>query len=723
MISRLLSDHNPIRLSFSDVLNYINGIKKSPDLNQEYLFTIITVNYNNASGLARTIQSVKQQVFSNYQYLVIDGCSSDSSPDVIKRFSKDIDIAIIEKDSGVYNAMNKGLELALGKYILFLNSGDTLANQNVLRDISEYALRSPQIIYGNTRFQENKKIWRANTNPLEIWKGMVCSHQSIFISNSLISKYKFNESLKIVADWNLISSCILSDYDNCLVADITISEIEPVGISSDFMTRTLERWNLLRDRFSSNMVKLQEIDSYYLHLINSHKDKDLKAFANISSKSKQLDSRLIFLISMPRSGSTMLQRILESSDHTGSCGESWVALPPLAALNSTITNTKYETQLADIAFREASKELNLDKAALKDAQKVYLNSIYSKILEKLDKPYFVDKTPRYIHIIDELRDLYADAKFILLLREPSAIINSYASTWCNNDYRLLYERDSFRFDFEHGLSKLIRFANKAYPNVLTVRYEDLCLNPEDTCKSLSKFLGFRVAPVLHNTKKSLNRVFGDPKQINFSSSINARSVNNSGKRGDYYNLPFYDKVCDLIPRHVWDYFSTGSMLKREYVKNNCHSCNMTRTFSTKKTHAVVITSFNNESTIISAISSVVNQSLRPNEIIIIDDCSTDNSVNLITNFIQDTSSLIDIRLIVNSTNIGVSSSRHKAICESSTEYISTLDGDDTITPLKIEMEMRAISQYSCEVAFSDTLLICKDGSHYQNTRGYHQKTS
>ena len=97
--------------------------------------SIITINYNNASGLEKTIRSVVEQTYNEYEYIIIDGASSDKSKEVIQEYQRYIDFWCSEKDSGIYNAMNKGIQKASGEYLLFLNSGDVLNNSAVLADI------------------------------------------------------------------------------------------------------------------------------------------------------------------------------------------------------------------------------------------------------------------------------------------------------------------------------------------------------------------------------------------------------------------------------------------------------------------------------------------------------------------------------------------------------------------------------------------------------------
>lgn len=110
--------------------------------------SIITINYNNASGLRKTIKSVIEQTHNDYEYIIIDGASNDSSKDIIQEHQQYIHYWCSEKDTGIYNAMNKGIQKASGEYLLFLNSGDALNDSMVLSDIQKL-LSGEDIIYGD----------------------------------------------------------------------------------------------------------------------------------------------------------------------------------------------------------------------------------------------------------------------------------------------------------------------------------------------------------------------------------------------------------------------------------------------------------------------------------------------------------------------------------------------------------------------------------------------
>ena len=114
-----------------------------------YKLSIITINYNNKNGLLKTVESVVNQKNKDFEYLIIDGGSSDESISVIDAYKTEINYYISEKDSGVYNAMNKGIKAANGEFVLFLNSGDFLMNSEMTSFILPLLSNDTSIYYGN----------------------------------------------------------------------------------------------------------------------------------------------------------------------------------------------------------------------------------------------------------------------------------------------------------------------------------------------------------------------------------------------------------------------------------------------------------------------------------------------------------------------------------------------------------------------------------------------
>ncbi|MDY0193877.1 MAG: glycosyltransferase family 2 protein [Aliarcobacter butzleri] len=181
--------------------------KKSFD--DKPLISIITVVFNGEKYLEETIQSVTNQTYDNVEYIIIDGGSSDGTLDIIKKYEDKIDYWVSEKDKGIYDAMNKGIDAASGEFINFLNAGDRFVDEHVLEKIfAKLDTSSCDLIYGSsvvTGDQENvllepKKFTKFN---LYFWNTRVVCHQAMFVRKDIVGKYSMKYRLKGELNWYL----------------------------------------------------------------------------------------------------------------------------------------------------------------------------------------------------------------------------------------------------------------------------------------------------------------------------------------------------------------------------------------------------------------------------------------------------------------------------------------------------------------------------------------
>ena len=197
--------------------------------------SIITINLNNRDGLKRTIDSVITQTFDDYEYLVIDGGSSDGSIDLIKEDENKIAYWVSEPDNGIYHAMNKGIKQANGDYLLFLNSGDYLINKTILQKVIDFD-NNYDIVYGDGQFEaKNGKltpiIIPEKLNLEYLFSSSLC-HPSTFIKKCLFFNYGlYNESFSIVSDWDFFLRTIICNNIKAKKIPLTISTVEDEGIS------------------------------------------------------------------------------------------------------------------------------------------------------------------------------------------------------------------------------------------------------------------------------------------------------------------------------------------------------------------------------------------------------------------------------------------------------------------------------------------------------------
>lgn len=197
--------------------------------------SIITINYNNAIGLEKTILSILNQNYSNFEYIIIDGNSSDGSKDIILKYKEKITYWISEPDNGIYNAMNKGINVAKGEYLLFMNSGDILVNDKNILTICEEKLCQDIIAFDCFLEKDNTIVGRRThiENPTFFYvfrNGF--KHQSTFIKRSLFEKLGlYNENYKIASDYEFWIRCFLNPLTIAKSYPIPIAIFQLNGIS------------------------------------------------------------------------------------------------------------------------------------------------------------------------------------------------------------------------------------------------------------------------------------------------------------------------------------------------------------------------------------------------------------------------------------------------------------------------------------------------------------
>jgi glycosyltransferase involved in cell wall biosynthesis len=199
-------------------------------------FSVITINYNNASGLEQTIVSVLCQKYSDYEYIIIDGASTDNSINIIEKYSSKIDYWVSEKDNGIYHAMNKGVAKASGDYCVFINSGDSFYNETVLDKIGQLGNDSDIIVGKVVSCINNEILFPPPTRDISLYylySGTV-PHQGSFIKTRLLREYPYDEHLIIVSDWEFYVRAIVEA--NCSISYVeeyvALFDIEGISTSN-----------------------------------------------------------------------------------------------------------------------------------------------------------------------------------------------------------------------------------------------------------------------------------------------------------------------------------------------------------------------------------------------------------------------------------------------------------------------------------------------------------
>ncbi len=204
-------------------------------------FSIVVISLNTRGEFLKTFRTIKKQSYNKYEIIVIDGKSTDGTIKEIKKLKKNISKKIIEKDNGIYDAMNKGIRLAKGNWIIFMNSGDIFYNENVLKKLSKVCLnfKDNKIIFGNTIINNDHINYQVFGNYFT--KNTVLMpfcHQSSVIRSSLLKKRIFDLNFTLSSDFEFFYNCYLNNV-KFLKQNYIISKVKSGGKSDRNRQRVL----------------------------------------------------------------------------------------------------------------------------------------------------------------------------------------------------------------------------------------------------------------------------------------------------------------------------------------------------------------------------------------------------------------------------------------------------------------------------------------------------
>lgn len=196
--------------------------------------SIITVNLNNREGLQRTIDSVVSQTFHDFEWIVIDGGSTDGSKNLIERYADHFTYWVSEPDNGIYNAMNKGIKVAHGEYLQFLNSGDCFCDDTSLEHCFSHDFYG-DLVYADlllSKEGEKEVCIYPDTLTLNFFLNTTLCHNATFIKRTLFNSHYYNEDLMLVSDWEFFLTQLLNNKIFQHINEFVIS-YDLQGISSE----------------------------------------------------------------------------------------------------------------------------------------------------------------------------------------------------------------------------------------------------------------------------------------------------------------------------------------------------------------------------------------------------------------------------------------------------------------------------------------------------------
>ena len=243
-------------------------IDDSQKLKTQQIFSIITVCLNNRSGLELTYRSIKNQSFKAFEWIIIDGGSTDGSVAFLQNLHNQTISWLSEPDHGLYDAMNKGIERANGLYLLFLNAGDNLVESDILGNLYFDAGEAnwPGIIYGDAleRTSEGSLLYKKCWSHRCLWYGMFTHHQSMLYKRETVGSLRYRFNYPIGADYAFTAE-VLAKSNAVLRVPFAVSIFTQGGLSAHSVFQgAKDQWRIRRDILGISLFVRLGIMSFHL---------------------------------------------------------------------------------------------------------------------------------------------------------------------------------------------------------------------------------------------------------------------------------------------------------------------------------------------------------------------------------------------------------------------------------------------------------------------------
>lgn len=220
--------------------------------------SVITINYNNLEGLRKTMESVFAQSCRSFEYIVVDGGSSDGGAELIRENASRIDKWVSERDGGIYNAMNKGVKMASGEYCLFLNSGDVFHDCQVMHKVLQTPFNA-DIVFGRVENVRDGKVVKHYVPEDKITLMHIYEtglhHAGSFIRTDLMEKYPYNEKLKICSDREFFIRTLVVDNATFQNLPFVVCDFEVGGASDNLDLLKIESYLILSSLFPPRVTE------------------------------------------------------------------------------------------------------------------------------------------------------------------------------------------------------------------------------------------------------------------------------------------------------------------------------------------------------------------------------------------------------------------------------------------------------------------------------------
>ena len=218
--------------------------------------TVITIAFNEEKNIAKTVESVLSQTSSDFEYIICDGNSADKTVEIARSYGdefakKGVKFTVnSERDKGIYDGMNKGIELAFGDYIYFLNAGDWFYSDDIIESVVNAASSNsePDFLYGDVAMVERGVVTVSKGDDNSLAEGMSISHQAVFSSTELMKQNKFKLEYKIAADYDFLLSQKLQEKSFVNI-NATVAYFATDGLSTQNLDKCIAEQSVIKKSY------------------------------------------------------------------------------------------------------------------------------------------------------------------------------------------------------------------------------------------------------------------------------------------------------------------------------------------------------------------------------------------------------------------------------------------------------------------------------------------
>lgn len=490
-------------------------------------------SYRQKAWLAQALDSVLGQTRLPDEIIVVDDASDDGSAELIQdyvaRYPQLIRVKRLERNSGIVAVRNTALAMVTGDYVSFLDGDDRFLPEKI---DTEYRCLQQQpeadFVYARHAFIDERGVhtglW---SGPAVLPEGDILAavYARDFPGHSLFRNELVRVELARKLDGYDSALSLYEDYEfrirlaargRAAYCDAVLSEYRRHGggLSRAAVRRHLDALAYITHKHYPTLLRLdaaqrvaamerleQWVESVFVRPLEAEiaqsagaatlgaVNASAGASANASAIGKEGEG-LIFLISQPRAGSTLLQRLITGDAEVLSVAEPWIMLPLLSALRGGDAQSAYDAELARQGMEDFLALVPGGEQRYREAIRDVAVALYRDAVTAADKRRFLDKTPRYHHVLDELVTMFPKAQFVFLMRNPLAVFASTLKTWfAGNPAQMLASthRDDLYLAPQRMLDAIARLGERA----IVVHYEDVVTRPEATLRQLFARLDLR----------------------------------------------------------------------------------------------------------------------------------------------------------------------------------------------------------------------------------------